>query len=207
GEREIGDDGADRDKECADVTARSRPLAGVDPRLGRAAPHTVHDENQRACDETAGDKPRKQRRTDVLSSHLGKRRNVHENRDTEDKQDCAEDRVVEFHPLSSSRATRETCFSAVIPSRAQRVLSEAKELLLVRAVGAPEILRRCAPQDDESVSNRCDASRLALGRIRHLAMPRDFITVPISASPFAMYFAKASSAAHVAPKPRCVRKS
>src|SRR5439155_7162003 len=38
--------------------------------------------------------------------------------------------------------------------------------------GRGQIPRRYAPRDDESVSNRCDASRLALGRIRHLRIPR-----------------------------------
>src|SRR5690242_18804457 len=41
----------------------------------------------------------------------------------------------------------------------------------------------------------------------HFAMPTAFITLPMSASPFAMYFAKSSPFAHWAPKPRCVRKS
>src|SRR5437763_1268207 len=37
-----------------------------------------------------------------------------------------------------------------------------------RCVAGGEIPRRLAPRDDAFVSDRCDASRLALGQVRHL---------------------------------------
>src|SRR5437867_3740159 len=104
------------------MTARSCPLAGVDPGLRRALPHAVHDQNQRANDEAGRNKAGKQRRSHFLSRHLGERRNVYEHRDTEDEKDRAEDGVVEFHLTLSPRAPEGPASALLIPSKARDLL-------------------------------------------------------------------------------------
>src|SRR5207253_1913763 len=49
--------------------------------------------------------------------------------------------------------------------------------------------------DDAAVSDRCEASPLALGQLRHLAIPTAFIVAPRSASDLAMNLAKSSGPA------------
>ena len=49
--------------------------------------------------------------------------------------------------------------------------------------------------DDANVSNRCEASPLALGHLRHLAIPTAFIVAPRSVSDLAMNLAKSSGPA------------
>src|SRR5438094_4203249 len=65
------------------------------------------------------------------------------------------------------------------------ILSEAKDLsTLQRSFDSLALA-----QDDATVSDRCEASPLALGQLRHLTMPTAFIVAPRSVSDLNMNFA------------------